>query len=515
MFCSIDGLMRIVQVAAEFAPVAKAGGLGEVVLGISKELIAQHHQVDVILPKYAHIDPNSLQDLAVEIPEFHTQEKGRTITNTAWSARFQDCPLHLLEPHHEANYFGRGKIYGYPDDILRFLYFSRSVMVYLSKVQRPIDVLHLHDWHTAVCAPLLRDLFSSNLQIGCVLLTIHNLEYQGKCGFWDLDAIGMNGASYLTPEKMQDSNPLYPQTINLLKGGILYADAVNTVSPTYAEEILSKEMGCGLSDVLRKKKVQGILNGIDKTTWNPANDSSLAARYDVSDSLLKIRAAKTANKELIQKRFGLQSTERPLVGAITRLVPQKGLLLLIAAIEITLEKGGSFALLGSSPIPEIQQQFDELKEKYKNNPYVLLEYNYSEELAHQLYAAFDFILVPSLFEPCGLTQLIGLRYGAIPIVRSTGGLRDTVFDCEDGKIPLEKRNGFVFQQPTQEALRNAVHRALAFWHTDKASFLSMLRRAMQVDSSWVKPAKEYIKLYGKISRPQAPESAFLINKRFA
>jgi starch synthase len=178
-------------------------------------------------------------------------------------------------------------------------------------------------------------------------------------------------------------------------------------------------------------------------------------------------------------------------------VPQKGILLLQAAIEITLKNGGSFAILGSSPIPEIQQQFDELKEKYKNNPHVFLEYQYRETLAHQLYAALDFILVPSIFEPCGLTQLIGLRYGAIPIVRSTGGLKDTVFDCEDGKNPLEKRNGFVFQEPTIDALQDALHRALTFWHTDEATCLAMLRRTMQIESGWKKPAKEYLKVYAK------------------
>ncbi len=495
--------MRIVQVAAEFAPFAKAGGLGEVVLGISRELVAQHHQVDVILPKYSHIHPDSLQDLAVEIPEFQSREKGRLINNTAWSAQAQDCRLHLIEAHHEDNYFNRGQIYGYPDDITRFLYFTRAVMDYLAKVQWPIDVLHLHDWHAAACAPLLRDLFSSNLQIGSVLLTLHNLEYQGKCATWDLDTIGMNGTSYLTQNKMQDPDLQHPHTINLLKGGILYADAVNTVSPTYSKEILLQEMSCGLSELFKRTKVLGILNGIDETIWNPATDPDLAARYSPTDSLLKIREAKEANKAMIQERFGLQSTNRPLVGAITRLVPQKGIHLLEAAIEMTLKRGGAFTLLGSSPIPEIQQQFNELQEKYKDHPHVFLEYRYNETLAHQLYATLDFILVPSLFEPCGLTQLIGLRYGAMPIVRSTGGLKDTVFDCEDGRVPIEKRNGFVFHEPTIEALEDALDRALHFWHTDKASCLSMLRRTMQIESGWKKPTKEYLKVYTKSQSKKA------------
>jgi len=486
--------MRIVQVAAEFAPIAKAGGLGEVLLGLSRELTLQHHQVDVILPKYSLIEAAKLQGLTAKIPSFQSVEKGNRVTNTAWSALVEECQLHLLDPH-EVDYFRRGQIYGYPDDAARFLYFSRAVMDYLVHLKQPIDVLHIHDWHTAACAPLLRDLYASKLKVKKLLFTIHNLEYQGRCAPWDLEAIGLKAETYLKPNRLQDDDPRYPNTINLLKGALLYADAVNTVSSSYAQEIQHPETGFGLEKILKRVGVTGIVNGIDDKIWNPEKDPNLSVRYQSADPLMRIQEAKNENKRKLQQRFGLNCENKPLVGAVTRLVPQKGTHLLEAAIEMVLEMDGAFMLLGSSPVPEIQQQFNALKERYKQEPRVVLEYTYSDPLAHQLFAAMDFILVPSLFEPCGLSQLIAMRYGTIPIVRATGGLQDTVFDCENSQIPLDKRNGFVFREPTPDALRKTLHRAFSFWHAEQPTRLAMLRRMMQTDYSWRNPAREYLKLY--------------------
>ncbi|MBF8262702.1 MAG: glgA [Parachlamydiales bacterium] len=499
--------MRIVQIAAEFAPIAKAGGLGEVVLGLSRELGAQHHSVDIIIPKYSLIDPKTLQQLKMEIADFRCQEKGQPISNAMWSANAQDCSLHLLEARHPAGYFHRDRIYGFADDAARFLYFSRAAMEYLKLKNEPIDVLHLHDWHAAACAVILKDLLSREIKVKSVVYTIHNLEYQGKCAAHDLDAIGLSGSSYLTSARLQDPDSRYPHTINLMKGGIVYADAVNTVSPTYAKEILTPKRGYGLAPFLKKAKLIGILNGIDAAIWNSATDPMLAGRYSADDSSAKIVKAKNANKELFKKRYSLDGQNRPLIGAVTRLAPQKGTDLLLAAVEQTLDAGGSFVLLASTPVPEIRRQFEQLKELYKNNPRVLLQYEYNEELAHQIYAALDFLLVPSLSEPCGLTQLIALRYGTIPIVRATGGLKDTVFDCEDGKVPLEQRNGFVFYEPTAPALNSVILRALNMYKTDHATHLTILRRAMRCDYSWKQPAQEYLKLYRKMhsAKPKISE----------
>ncbi len=489
--------MRIVHLAAEFAPLAKAGGLGEVIVGLGRELSRGAEKVDIIIPKYDFIANEQLKHLKLEIPDFKCYEKGTLHGNAMWSAENEQCRLHLLESRHPAGYFHRGKIYACEDDIARFIYFSRAALEYLKLKKEPIDILHLHDWHVSLSAPLVRDLFAKELQVKKILLTIHNIEYQGKCAVSDLDAIGLKGADYLTPDKMQDSNPMYPKTINLLKGGIVYSDAIVAVSPSYAKEIVTPEMGFGLDGILRKEKAKltGILNGIDQKLWDPSSDPHLVSHFDPASSPTAVIAAKQKNKGALAKRFHTDLEKTPWIGAVTRLVPQKGPELLEEALKQTLKRGGVFVLLGSSPFPQMQAHFEKLKSQYAGNRQLILEFDYNEPLAHQIYAALDFILVPSHFEPCGLTQLIGMRYGAIPIVRSTGGLKDTVFDCEDPSIPIKQRNGFVFAQPTAASLNDTLHRAITLYRNDPNTYQSLIRYGTKIDSSWTKPAQEYLKLY--------------------
>ncbi|MBS0626041.1 MAG: glycogen synthase [Verrucomicrobia bacterium] len=489
--------MRIIHVAAEFAPIAKAGGLGEVIVGLSRMQMALLQDVEIIIPKHSFIHPNSLPYLKVETPEFTCKENGTEILNTMWSAEVEGCRLHLLEERHPAAYFRRPNIYGYPDDIPRFIYFSKAVIEYLKLQKQPIDVLHLHEWHTSLCAPLVKEIFAKELNVRSVVLTIHNLEYQGKCATWDLDAIGVKGASFLKPDKLQDD--LHADSINLLKGGIVYADAITTVSPTYSKEILTPPLGFNLNKTLtkHKSKLQGILNGIDYKLWNPETDSLLAKRYSTQASFKEIELGKEKNKEALEKRFGLESGKRPWFGAITRLVPQKGPEMIEEAIHHVLASGGVFVLLGSSPLPDMQHRFDVLKEKYKGNRRLVLEFNYDETLAHLIYGALDFTLVPSHFEPCGLTQIIAMRYGTIPIVRSTGGLKDTIFDCDNSAVPIAARNGFTFSHPSE--LVNTIDRALEIKKNNSATFQTLVKHAIQSDFSWKKPADEYLKLYKKIS----------------
>jgi starch synthase len=484
----------------EFAPIAKAGGLGEVVVGLSRELTRVQEEVEVILPKYDFISPLWLKDLQLEIPEFLSFEGGNEFSNAMWSAEAEGCQLHLLEAHHPSNYFNRGKIYGCEDDVPRFLYFSRAVVEYLKKKKEPIDILHLHDWHVAAIAPMVRDLCASELDVKAIVLSIHNADYQGKCAPHDLDAVGLLGDSYLTPDKLQDNDPRQPGTINLLKGGIVYADAVVAVSPTYAQEILTPFHGSGLESTLQKHKhkVSGILNGLDLQLWDPTNSKYLTATYGPADSIAKIQAAKRKNQQSIETRFGLKGKGRPWVGAVTRLVPQKGPGLIEEALHQAVKQGALFALLGSSPIPELQHHFEELREKYKGHEQVLIHLSYDESLAHQLFASLDFHLVPSLFEPCGLTQMIAMHYGTIPIVRATGGLKDTVFDIDHSPLPPEKRNGFVFDAPTPLALSQTLERALHLWHTKPTTYHSVLQHDMQIDFSWKKPAQQYLKLFRKL-----------------
>jgi starch synthase len=479
--------MHIVEVAAEFAPIAKAGGLGEVLVGLSRELTRVGHKVEVILPKYDFLAHVPLKRLKVEIANFSVQEGSRTVLNTMWSASSEDCSLRLLETHHPAAYFNRKNIYGEKDDIARLLYFSKAVVEYLKIKKEPIDVLHLHDWHVAAIAPLLRTLHQEtlDLQVRKIVLSIHNVEYQGHCSASDLEAIGLKDIALLQTE---------PHQYNLLKGGIEFADAIVPVSPSYAQEILQDTHAFGLEKALRHNasKIHGILNGIDLQLWDPAKDTALTKHYSAKDSFEKIQAAKQLNRESIADRFALDATKRPWIGAITRLVPQKGPERLAEGLLQTIHHGGTFCLLGSSPISEIQARFEELKHLHKSQSLIHLEYN--EKLAHQLYAALDFLLVPSHFEPCGLTQMIAMRYGAIPIVHATGGLKDTVFDLEDEKHK-NQANGFVFKEWSPESLHHTLERVFKSCREQSPTLETLMRHGMTADWGWEKPAQEYLKLF--------------------
>ena len=464
--------MRIIHLAAEFAPLAKAGGLGEVLVGLSRELTRSAHFVDVIIPKYNFIKH---RDIKPEVADFKCLDH----RNAMWSARVEECQVHLLEAHHPTRYFDRGKIYGESDDIARFIYFSRAALEYLKLRKEPIDVLHLHDWHVSLCAPLVKNLFKE-LNVKKIVLSIHNVEYQGKCASSDLDGIGMKGYDSLRDETGH---------INLLKGGIVYSDAIVPVSPSYAKEILTAPYGFHLDSTLRthRSKITGILNGIDTKIWDPSQDPHLAACYEIESAL----QAKNGNRA----KFPLALNKRPWVGTVSRLVPQKGPELLEEALKKTIDLGGCFLLLGSSPMPHLQDHFNRLKEKYQGHPQVFLSYEYNESMAHQIYAALDLLIVPSHFEPCGLTQMIGMRYGTVPIVRATGGLKDTVFDCDDFKVPAGRRNGFTFPEITSASMYGALERAFQLFRSEPAAFQSLIRRGMQADFSWKKPAQEYLKLY--------------------
>ena len=482
--------MKIIHLATEFAPIAKAGGLGDVLVGLARELTRVGQDVEVILPKYDFIPEHLLKNLKVDLPAFPCNGH----TNTMWSAKVEGCSLLLLEPHHPKNYFRRGQIYGCHDDTERFLYFSKACLEYIKAKNKTIDVLHLHDWHTAFAAVLTKD-FYHKLPIQKVVLTMHNAEYQGLCATWDLDAIGVKGSDYLTKDKLQDDH--LPHTMNLLKGGVIYADAINTVSTTYAKEIETPEIGGALSATFRKykDKIFGILNGIDQILWNPTTDPALHVKYGADSGIEEILAAKESARDQLRKRFDLGKNQRPWVGVITRIVPQKGPELIEEGIIRALELGGSFLLLGSSPIPSLQKHFDQLKTKYAQNKNILFHFEYDEIIAHQLYAALDFLLMPSRFEPCGLSQLIAMRYGTIPIVRKTGGLQDTVFDCENQDVPIQNRNGFVFRDATKADLLQAMGRGVRLFRADPSAFQSLIERAMRQNFSWEKPVKKYLELY--------------------
>lgn len=480
--------MYIVQIASEVAPIAKVGGLADVMMGLSSELTRKGHDVRVLIPKYDCLTASRDLQLEKVLDHVPSYFQGQIHDNSIWQVKIDESlTVTLLEPHHSKRFFQRGAIYGFQDDIDRFIYFSRACLDFLKAEAKTPDVIHIHDWEAASIAFLIRSgEFKERFAKTKVVLTIHNMDYQGRCAEYHLEEIGYTG------EKESFRHP-NSTDVNLLKGAIVYADGVTTVSPTYAKEVLTDAGAKGLLDVMlqNKQKFSGILNGLDVRYWNPETDAFIPHHY----STTRIEPKKE-DKWALFKELGMERKDDvPLLASVTRLVPQKGVTLIKAALQYSLELGIQFVLLGVAPDPRIEEEFVELAHKYKSHPDVRLILQNQEPLAHRLYAASDMLIVPSIFEPCGLTQLIALRYGSIPIVRRTGGLADTVFDVQSPGRPFEERNGFSFDSMDTETVRSTLKRAYQFWCEDKKGWNQLMKQGMSADYSWDKPAEQYLKLY--------------------
>lgn len=456
--------MTVVHVASEIAPIAKVGGLGDVVYGLARATAQEGHSVEVWLPNYDQIPTTELD---------HLERR----TDHLWKASLHGVNLVLVDL---PKYFHRGKIYGFHDDVDRFAHFSKAVVDALASQSHPPDVIHIHDWQTALIAPLVRTLKWNKTKI---ILTIHSLEHQGRALPHQIAFTGIDPSIMIDPRKSTD--------INLLMGGILCANTVVTVSPTYLNEILTPKKGQGLDVFLEqhRSKMHGILNGIDYSYWDPAKDPHLICPYTPSTL-----AGKAENKSHLRRRFGLREDDSPLIASVTRLVPQKAPELIEKGLHYTLKNGGQFILLGSSPIEEIGDHFANLKTKLEG-PHAAFFLEYDEPLSHLVYAGADMLLVPSHFEPCGLTQMIALRYGAIPIVRATGGLKDSVIDYDDAGQPREKRSGFTFEAPDGDGVEGALGRALKVYKEKPDEWKQLILHGMNQDFSWKHSAQEYLKLY--------------------
>lgn len=498
--------MHIVHIASELAPIAKVGGLGDVLLGLSRELSSKGHDIDIIIPKYDCMDSSDIRDFGVDTLGLQSFFQQDWHLNTVWTGWVENLKVYFIEPHHPRYFFNRGCFYGCEDDIERYLYFSRAALEFLLQKNLNPDVLHIHDWQTAGIAPLYKEVFNAlGFNKPKVVCTIHNLEYQGRCKAENLEAIGLPAAKLLKEEALLD--PYYPATANLLKGGITYSDFVTTVSPHYAWEATTPEGGRGLEKILlqSKDKFAGVLNGIDPVFWNPETDRFLPAHFSNREMPASKNDKNTLDKKafikkVLRDRLFLAESHRPLVGCITRLVPQKGIELIKHVIMHIVEKGGQFVLLGSSPIPSISAEFHDLKHQFTDHPHVFLMLQHQEELAHLIFAGSDLFIVPSLFEPCGLTQLIAMKYGTVPVVRRTGGLADTVFDVDFSDLPPEKRNGYVFDNPDPPGIDSALDRAIACWHDHPERWRKLVINVMKQDYSWKNSVKHYLEIYQKICR---------------
>lgn len=497
--------MYIVHIATEIAPLAKVGGLADVILGLCRELSWKGHDVDIIIPKYDCMDSEQIRDISIDQKDLMSYYQGEWYSNTVWMGWVENLKVYFIEPHHPRFFFNRGCFYGCDDDIDRFLYFSRAAAEFLYKKPLEPNIIHLHEWQTAIIAPLLKDMY---YKLGYTkpktVFTIHNMEYQGLCHPTDLDKIGLDGKAYLKPNKLQDNH--IADHINLLKGGIVYADYVTTVSPNYAKEVLTPIGGKGLESTLNqyKSKFCGILNGIDYSYWNPEIDRFLPAHYSPRELPANKKDRNTLDKKgfikkILREKLVLAEDHRPIVGCITRLVPQKGIDLIKHVIKHIVDKRGQFILLGSSPIPSISAEFHQLKHEYIEHPHIHLSLYHQEELAHMIYAGCDMLIVPSLFEPCGLTQMIALKYGTVPIVRRTGGLADTIVDIDQSTKPLDERNGYLFDTPDAAGIDSAMDRAIHCWFDEPDKWRHLMLNGMKIDFSWNRPSNQYLEIYKKLT----------------
>jgi len=436
--------LKVVHLSVEMAPIAKVGGMGDVVTALARAVQAEGHQVSVILPKYDVLPDSELIDLSKTSIAF--QRNGCHIE--VFSALVENVQVILLEP--DNGYFRVGCIYGRNDDADRFHFFCDIAMEYLAISDENPDIIHCHDWPTAP-GVFLGD-------TGEKVFTIHNLNYGA-------DAIQQ----------------------------AMHACAIaTTVSPTYALEI------CGHPAIApNNRKLHGIINGIDTDTWSPYRDPFLPVQY----SSTNVVAGKSAARRELRSRFGLSQTDVPVVGVVTRLTHQKGIHLIKHAAWRCLERGGQFVLLGSAPDPQVQSEFNDLSSELSRHypDRAKLWFAFDEPLSHLIYAGSDIILVPSMFEPCGLTQLIAMSYGTIPVVRRTGGLNDTVFDVDyDGQRAEEvgcEPNGFSFEGANTHSLDLALNRALNLWYNDKGAWSLLARTVMNQDWTWNSPALDYIDIY--------------------
>ena len=465
--------MKILFAAAEAYPLAKVGGLGDVAGSLPKALKVLGHDVRIALPRYGMI-----REWAEDLGSFSVRIGGRVEETRLKTSSIDGVPVYLIE---KPELFERPKVYEYEDDGRRFGFFSKSLLDLLPRADFWPDVIHCNDWHSALAPALLRTLYTGDERYRRIrtLLTIHNLQHQGLFGRDLADWTGLPPETW-TPEGVE----FYGQ-LNFMKAGIAYADLVNTVSPTYAQEIQTEEFGCRLDGLLRSRssKLSGILNGIDYDVWNPAKDALLAQTYTKSTIEKKAK-----DKAALRKEVGLPSdANAPLLGMVSRITEQKGLDLVVAALPDVLKLGAQVVVLGTGE----KKYEDRLAAFATGTPGFAAFLKYDEALAHRIYAGSDFFLMPSKFEPCGLGQIISLRYGTVPIVRATGGLADTVADVD--RDP-KKGNGFVFSEYTPEAFLDATQRGVAFFRK-KRGWKALQRRAMSANLSWKASAKQYVRWY--------------------
>ncbi len=476
--------MKIIFVSSEIVPFASTGGLGDVCASLPKGLVEQGEDVIRFLPLYQSIDRVKFGIEQTE-HEFHIPLGNSWYHGTLWKNEWQGVTTYFI---HSNAFFERPGIYGTPthgygDNFERFVFFQKAVVKVIDDLQLKPDVVHCNDWQAGLMPMFLYHGIDGNFRNGSekTLMTIHNLAHQGWASAEKF---------YMTqlPESCYTMHTLeFYGEINTLKGGLVGATAINAVSPTYAEEVKTAQFGCKLNGVLyhRREVLHGILNGIDYERWNPETDSHIAANYSAKD----LSGKETCKTEL-QKACGLPVDPKiPMLGIITRLVPQKGIDLLFDSIKPMVESGVQIVILGTGD-GRYENACWQWAQRWPDQVCSWIEF--SNTKAHQIEAGVDLFLMPSEFEPCGQNQLYSMRYGTIPLVRAVGGLEDSVIDYK-----LKGGTGFKFKDYTPEAFFQCLERALKVYH-DSKRWKTLMRRAMKQDFSVKHMANDYIALYKKI-----------------
>eukprot|EP01024_Parvocaulis_polyphysoides_P010314 TRINITY_DN13462_c0_g1_i4.p1 TRINITY_DN13462_c0_g1~~TRINITY_DN13462_c0_g1_i4.p1 ORF type:complete len:655 (-),score=114.00 TRINITY_DN13462_c0_g1_i4:290-2254(-) len=498
--------LYVVHMTAEMAPIAKVGGLGDVVTGLARACGERGHHVEVILPYYECLPDDKIEDLRLDAtfdcPKGYlwdgNMQQGSLKTNVFYG-KIDGINVFLVRPDWDAcNIFRGGRIYGGSyNETEAYLYFCRAALQFLHQTNRQPHIIHLHEWQTAAGSLLYWErLHHDGLDRPRVVLTVHNMDNSGECRQEEFAVTGVPGEVFASVDRALDERTIghNPERLNLLKGGLIYSNFITTVSPSYADECNRGQAGWLSTTLARpeiRSKFSGILNGIDTQLWNPATDPALPANFSPSFPI-----GKKLCKQYLQQGLGLDVTEdKPIIACVTRLVPQKGIHLIRHAVFRSKELGAQFVLLGSG---HADGDFRHMAENdFRNDPDVKLMIMYSENLAHLVYAAADIMLVPSMFEPCGLTQMIALRYGGLPLVRKTGGLADTVKDID---ADAQNGNGYVFEGVDEGSLDATLERAINAFKNDRQKWDQQVHKNMAVDVSWAQSAEQYVDVYNQIAQ---------------
>jgi starch synthase len=478
----MSSCLKVLMLGAECTPFAKTGGLADVLGSLPAALRGRDLDVRVMLPKYYSI-PAQYRD-RILYREF-------TYCSVGWrwqyvglgESIYQGVPCYFIDNEY---YFGRQGPYGYDDDAERFAYFCRAALDILPHMDFQPDIIHCHDWHTGMVIALLREQYADQPFYRDIrsVFTIHNLAYQGSFSPVILSDLFGLGNEYFTYDKLE-----FHGRVSFLKAGVAYADKVTTVSPSYAQEIQTPEYGERMDNLLRYRSddLHGILNGIDTKYYDPETDPAISAPYSAADLV-----GKAVNKQRLQVEMGLPvQCDMPMVAIVSRLTNQKGIDLITQVIPQMIAEDVQWVILGTGD-SYYETLLKDLAQQHPDKLALRLEFN--EDLAHRIYAGSDMFLMPSRFEPCGLAQMIAMRYGTLPIVRETGGLRDTVRSYDEF---TGTGNGFSFAPYQANDLMFTLRRALGFYK-DQSTWQMLVRQAMNEDWSWDRAAQEYEQLYLKL-----------------